>query len=71
MADVKKPDDKTLYGGKYETFAEWVKAEPDKFDGTDCRPGPSDSDEEYLRAVTPEHLQHLVPRIIEARRRRA
>jgi hypothetical protein len=71
VADEKKTDGKKLYGGKYETFAEWVKAEPDKFDDIDCRPGPSDSDEEYLRAVTPNHLQHLVPRIIEARRQRA
>jgi hypothetical protein len=61
--------DKKLYGGKYETFAEWVKAEPDKFDDMDCRPGPGDSNEEYLRAVTPDHLRHLVPRIIEARRK--
>jgi hypothetical protein len=63
--------DKKLYGRKYETFAEWVKAEPDKFEEDfDCRPGPADFHEEYLLAVIPDHLRHLVPRIIEARRKR-
>jgi hypothetical protein len=62
-------DDKKPYGGKYETFAEWVKAEPDKFDDMDCRPGPSESDENYLLAVVPEHPRDIVPRIMETRRR--
>src|SRR5665213_114039 len=43
-----------LYGGKYETFAEWVKAEPDKFDSQDCRPGPSGLDPEYSDSLIPE-----------------
>jgi hypothetical protein len=42
---------------------------PEVFDDFDCRAGPGDPDEEYLLAVTPKHLRHLVPRIVEMRRK--
>lgn len=69
MEDDAKPDGKKLYGGKYETFAEWVKAEPDKFDDMDCRPGPAAVDEDYLARLTPEHMRGRIT--VERRRRRA
>ena len=59
--------DKKLYGGKYETFAESVKAEPDKFDDMDCRPGPAALDPEYSDSLIPEFMRE---RLIEIRRKR-
>ena len=60
-------DEKKLYGGKYETFDEWVNAEPDIFDDMDCRPGPSALDPEYSDSLIPEHMRD---RILKIRRRR-
>jgi hypothetical protein len=55
------------YGG-YDTFADWVAAEPDKFDAMDCRPSPGNWSEEYLVSTVPEHLRKSVRRVIAKRR---
>jgi hypothetical protein len=62
MPDKNKPSEKS--------FADLVRERPEIFDDMDCRPGPGDSDEEYLRAILPENLRHLTHQIIEARRKR-
>jgi hypothetical protein len=50
-----------------KTFDEMVKADPDKFDGMDCRPGPSTLDPEYSDSLIPEHMRE---RVVAARARR-
>jgi hypothetical protein len=51
-----------------KTFEDMVKADPDKFDGMDCRPGPSTLDPDYSDSLIPEHMRERVLAVRRARR---
>lgn len=50
-----------------KTFERIVSANPDKFDGMDCRPGPSSLDPDYSDSLVPDHMRE---RVMAARRAR-
>ena len=51
-----------------KTFEEMIKADPDKFDSMDCRPGPSRLHPDYSDSLIPEHMREQIMAIRRAKR---